>query len=233
MTMPKVLKVFSDYICPWCYFSTRRIEEVRENFNVKIQWIAFPLHPETPPEGLPLQEIYGARVLDMPKTLAHLQALAESLGLPMAERTMTYNSRLAQELGKWAESQGKGGEFHDAVFRAYFGEGKNISKPAVLAALAKSVGLPEKEARAVLKQRTFKEAVDADWSLCEELGVRSVPTFAVDDEAVVGAQPYEVLEKLLLDKGAKKRKAAPKKQPSVAAAPEPKTPPRGRGKKAK
>ena len=63
---------------------------------------------------------------------------------------MTYNSRLAQELAKWAESKGKGDEFHRAVFEAYFVETKNIGKIDELALLAQSLGLPEEEARQVL-----------------------------------------------------------------------------------
>jgi predicted DsbA family dithiol-disulfide isomerase len=138
--------------------------------------------------------------------IARLKQVAEGLGLPMAERKKTYNSRLAQELGKWAEEKGKGDAFHDAVFRAYFADAKNISKPAVLAGLVKALGLPEKEARDVMKQRTFLEAVNADWELVRQLGITSVPTFVLDDEAIVGAQPYEVLEQFLVEKGVKRIK---------------------------
>ena len=141
----------------------------------------------------------------MPQMMARLQKVAEAMGLPLAERTKTYNSRLAQELGKWAETQGKGDEFHDAVFRAYFGDGKNIAKPGVLAGLVNAVGLPEKEARTVLKKGSFREAVDSDWELAYQLGISSVPTFVLDNEAVVGAQPYEVLEQFLLEKGVKRK----------------------------
>jgi predicted DsbA family dithiol-disulfide isomerase len=141
----------------------------------------------------------------MPQMMARLQKVAEAMGLPLAERTKTYNSRLAQELGKWAETQGKGDEFHDAVFRAYFGDGKNIANPGVLAGLVNTVGLPEKEARAVLKKGSFREAVDSDWELAYQLGISSVPTFVLDNEAVVGAQPYEVLEQFLLEKGVKRK----------------------------
>lgn len=151
-----------------------------------------------------MKEIYAARIADMPQTVARLQKVAEALGLPLAERKKTYNSRLAQELGKWAESRGKGDEFHDAVFRAYFADGKNIARTGVLAGLAKAVGLPEKEAREVLKTRTFQEAVDSDWELAHQLGISSVPTFVFGNEAVVGAQPYEVLEQFLLEMGVKK-----------------------------
>jgi predicted DsbA family dithiol-disulfide isomerase len=143
--------------------------------------------------------------MDIPGMLDRLKRVAEDLGLPWGTRKMTYNSRLAQELGKWAEEKGRGDEFHDAVFRAYFVDGKNIGKKAVLIELAKKVGLPGKEAGEVLESRAFREAVDADWKLCMEMGITGVPTFMIDHQSVVGAQPYEVLEQFLENSGAKKR----------------------------
>ena len=135
-----------------------------------------------------------------------LKKVAEELGLPLGNRKMTFNSRLAQELAKWAEAQGKGDEFHEAVFRAYFVDGKNIGKVDELVALAQSIGLPEREARAALESRTFKEAVDADWSRSHAFGVTAVPTFLLRDQAMVGAQPYEVLERFLKTCGLQERK---------------------------
>jgi predicted DsbA family dithiol-disulfide isomerase len=123
----------------------------------------------------------------------------EEEGLPYnSERHMTYNSRLAQELAKWAESKGKGDEIHDPIFRAYFVEVKNIAKPEVLTEIAKKVGLPEDEAMDVLLSRSFKEAVDQDWSRCVEIGVTAVPTFLAGRRVLVGAYPYEQLERLIL-----------------------------------
>jgi len=178
---------------------------LRKNFDIEVQWRAFPLHPETPESGLLMKEVYAARIIDIPQAMARLKKVAEELGLPLGERKKTYNSRRAQELGKWAESRGKGDEFHDAVFRAYFADGKNIARTTVLAAIVKGMGLSEKEVREVLKKRTFQDAVDSDWELAYQLGISSVPTFVVDDEAVVGAQPYEVLEQFLLEKGVKRK----------------------------
>ena len=182
------------------------IDKVRENFKVEIRWRAFPLHPETPEEGLPLKEIFAARIADVPAMNARLQRVADTLGLPLAKRTKSFNSRLAQELGKWAETQGKGPEFHRAVFHAYFVDRKNIAKIGVLAGVAKAAGLPEKEAREVLKKRTFRDAVDDDWDLANQLGISSVPTFVFEKEAVVGAQTYEALEQFLTEKAAKRIK---------------------------
>ena len=137
--------------------------------------------------------------------MARLKKAAKELDLPWGERKKTYNSRLAQELGKWAEAKGKGDEYHDAVFRAYFVDGKNIAKTDVLMGLVKTVGLPENEAREALQMRAFKESVDSDWALVDKMGISSVPTFALNDQTVVGAQPYEVLEQFLRENGVKRK----------------------------
>jgi len=143
--------------------------------------------------------------MDIGKMMLRLKKVADELGLPLGERKKTYNSRLAQELAKWAESKGRGDEFHDAVFRAYFVDGKNIGKREELVALATSMGLPAEEARTILQSRTFQDAVDSDWAKSHEMGITAVPTFVIDKQTVVGPQPYEVLEQFLKANGVKKR----------------------------
>ena len=119
-------------------------------------------------------------------------------GLPYnPERNKSYNSRLAQELSKWGEGKGKGDEIHDALFRAYFVDVKNIAKPDVLAKIAEENGLPADEATDVLLSRKFKDAVDDDWRRCAAYGVNAVPTFLAGKYLMVGAQPYEELERLI------------------------------------
>ena len=183
-----------------------RIEQLKKNYDVKVHWTPFPLHPETPEEGSTLEELFSGRPVDIKKILSRLRQVADELGLPLAERKRTYNSRLAQELAKWAESKARGDSFHETLFRAYFAEGKNIGRAEELVILAKSIGLPEKEARSVLELRTFKAAVDSDWSRSRALGITAVPTFVADHQKVVGFQSYEVLEQLLKACGAKKHK---------------------------
>ena len=130
--------------------------------------------------------------------VAHLSQVATELGLPFGTRTMTYNSRLAQELGKWAEEKGRGDEFHDAAFRAYFADGQNIGSRDVLQDLARAVGLSGTDALRVLDEGTYRQAVDADWARSRQAGVTAVPTFMADGKTLVGAQPYEALERLVL-----------------------------------
>jgi predicted DsbA family dithiol-disulfide isomerase len=160
---------------------------LRKNYEIDIRWTAFPLHPNTPEEGLTLEKLFAGRFIDIGEVMAGLKKVADEEGLPFGDRDMTYNSRLAQELGKWAESEGRGETFHDAMFRAYFVEGRNIGKIQELVDVARSVELSGKEARA------------------RSMGVTAVPTFLLDQRFVVGAQPYEVLEELLTVSEVKKR----------------------------
>src|SRR5947209_20434125 len=100
-----------------------------------------------------------------------MKARMDKEGLPYGERSMTYNSRLAQELGKWADTQPGGAAIHDELYRAYFVEARNIGDPDLLVEIAGSVGLPADEARTVLAERRFKDAVDADWAKSHAYGV--------------------------------------------------------------
>ena len=174
-----------------------RIERLKKEHGVKIEWVHFPLHPDTPAEGLALADLFAGRGLDIKAMHAQMKARMDAEGLPYGERTHTYNSRLSQELGKWADTQPGGEAFHDAMFRAYFVEARDISQPAVLLEIAQSVGLPVDAAREVIEKRTFKAAVDADWKLSRQYGITGVPTFVVGRHGVVGAQPYEALERLV------------------------------------
>jgi predicted DsbA family dithiol-disulfide isomerase len=174
-----------------------RIERLRKEHGVQVKWVHFPLHPDTPQEGRSLEDLFAGRGYDIPKMQAQMRARMEAEGLPYGTRTMTYNSRLAQELGAWADTQPGGEAIHDALFRAYFVETRNIGDPEVLVEIAQSVGLPADQAREVLERRSFKDAIDADWNKSRQYGVSGVPTFVAGGRGVVGAQPYETLEELV------------------------------------
>jgi predicted DsbA family dithiol-disulfide isomerase len=174
-----------------------RIEKLRAEHGVKVEWVHFPLHPDTPAEGRALADLFKGRNVDRKAMHAQMKARMDAEGLPYGERTMTYNSRLAQELGKWADTQPGGEAIHDALFRAYFVETRDISRPEVLLDVVHQVGLSVDAAREVLEQRAFKGAVDADWELSREYGITGVPTFVAGRYGVVGAQPYEALEQLV------------------------------------
>ena len=164
---------------------------------MSVIWRAFPLHPDTPEEGLSLEELFKGRLIDINDAMERLKKTAEELGLPLSERKKTFNSRLAQELGKWAESEGRGDDCHNAIFKAYFVDGKNIAKMGILIELAENMGLSSKIAQEVLEKRSFKGEVDQDWSLANSKGIRAVPTFVFNDKILVGAQPYDNMRKFI------------------------------------
>ena len=191
------MEVFTDYVCPWCYLNAARIERLKRNYAIDVRWVYFPLHPETPPEGTPLVQLFAGRNLDIEAMHSRLKSLMDAEGLPYGVRTHTYNSRLAQELAKWAETQPGSDGIHDALFQAYFVRGLNISRIDVLLDVVRSVNIPEDAAREVLEKRTFKEAVDADWAQARQYGVTAVPTLVSGSYALAGAQPYETLERFV------------------------------------
>ena len=166
-----------------------------------MELVHFPLHPETPSEGRSLEELFAGRDVDLEAMYTRMKGLMDDEGLPYGRRTHTYNSRLAQELGKWADTSDKGDAFHDAMYRAYFVDARNIGDAEALLEVAEAVGLATDEARQVLETRSFEAAVDADWAKSRDLGVTGVPTFAAGGYGVVGAQPYEALEQLLRQVG--------------------------------
>jgi predicted DsbA family dithiol-disulfide isomerase len=159
------------------------------------------LHPETPLEGRALTDLFGVPNPDREARQARMAGLMAEEGLPYGERTHTYNSRLAQEVGKWADAAGHGDAFHEAMFHAYFVAGRNIADVETLAQIAESVGLSADAARAVMAERRFQAAVDADWQRSRDYGITGVPTFVANERGVVGAQPYEILERLVVTAG--------------------------------
>jgi predicted DsbA family dithiol-disulfide isomerase len=207
--MPVKFEIFSDYVCPWCYLGSARTARIKQEFEVDAVLVPFPLHPETPPEGMPLEELFAGRGFDLDAMHARMKALMDAEGLPYGRRTHTYNSRLAQELGKWADTQPGGEKLHPALFRAYFVDGRNIGEVETLVEIASSVGLSAEAARTVLVERRFREAVDADWARARAMGVTGVPTYVAANYGVVGAQPVETLEQLLVKAGASRRDAEP------------------------
>ncbi len=182
-----------------------RIKKLQENYNVDVKFVHFPLHPDTPAEGTEMAGFYAQRGLDPDKMYSDMKERMDAEGLPYGRRTHTYNSRLAQELGKWADTLDDGEKLHDALYRAYFVDSKNIGDVDVLLEVVGSVGLSVEDARDVLENRTFQQAVDADWQKSQQYGVTGVPTYVAGGYGVVGAQPYEALEQLMKQVGAEKR----------------------------
>jgi predicted DsbA family dithiol-disulfide isomerase len=204
MPEPVQLEVFSDYVCPWCYLGDNRVKRLKQEYNITVRLVHFPLHPETPLEGKSLADLFGRGPDELKGRHDQMQGLMDAEGLRYNQRSHTYNSRLAQEVGRWAETQPGGEAIHDKFYEAYFVDRRNVGDVEVIIDVVKSADLDEDEARAVIVERRFKGTVDEDWEKSRAYGVTGVPTVVAGGQGVVGAQPYEVLEQLMKAVGAER-----------------------------
>jgi predicted DsbA family dithiol-disulfide isomerase len=188
------LEVFTDYVCPWCYLGHAVIEELesaKDGLQVKLS--PFPLHPGTPPEGLLLTSFLGA---NLEAVHERLYKLMDELGLEHCERTKTYNSRLAQELGMWGDDQedsAKSKKLHKAFFNAYFVGDKNLADRSVLLEGIEEAGFDVKVAEKVIDDRTYSIKVDEAWSRARQMKISAVPTYVAGSYITSGFHPLESL----------------------------------------
>ena len=155
------------------------------------------MHPETPDSGLSLGELFKGRGYDIEAMKQRMSGLMAEENLPYGNRSHTYNSRLAQELSKWGESFPEGEALNLKLFEGYFVERQNLAEPEVLLDIAEAAGLSREVAVGVIRERLFRNAVEADWRRAHEFGITGVPTFVSGNQGLVGAQPYEALERLI------------------------------------
>lgn len=174
-----------------------RTDRLQKEYGVELRWSVFPLHPETPTEGMEFAELFAGREAMIRDMQARLLQIAAIEGLPFIERTRTCNSRLAQELGKWAESHGRGDSFRRTVYLAYFAKGINIGLKEELVKIAGAAGLLPAEAEEVLSVRSFAPAVDADWQRAENLGITAVPTHLYGGKRLTGFASYDAFVELI------------------------------------
>jgi len=187
-----------------------RVDQLCAAYHLQARYVHFPLHPDTPDEGLTLEQLFAGRDVDLAAMRERMAGLMREAGLEYGDRPRTYNSRLAQELACWAvhqkdDTQKAGEAIHLALFRAYFVDDVNLAVVDHLVEIAAGVGLDGAAARRALETRQYRSAVDADWERSRQLGVTGVPTYVAGGRGAVGAQPYKVLERLALEAGAVRR----------------------------
>ncbi len=195
----KTLQIFTDYVCPWCYLGQARLKKVISIYKIKLDIIHFPLHPDTPKEGRNLLDLFGCSQEELNQKNSMMSNLMNEENLKYNDREYTYNSRLAQELGYWAQFKYKNDVIHDELYKSYFVNKKNIYEIDILLGAASKAKLPEKEAREILEKRTYKDVIDKHWEYSYKRGVTGVPTYILGESYLVGAQQeknfHELFEK--------------------------------------
>ncbi|MFX1590830.1 MAG: DsbA family protein [Promethearchaeota archaeon] len=190
------VKVYSDYICPVCYIGFHRIEKLKEKYPLEVEWKSFELHPEIPREGLITESLPFSRgYLEMVR--ANVKRLADEDGITYKLSKKVPNSRLALFLSEFAKKNGKFDKFHRLVFDNYWKEGKDIGDLSLLLALAESLGLIKAEILSYIKSGEPVDKLNEAKFELRSFGIHVIPTFFIENEIVIGAQPYYVFEEAI------------------------------------
>lgn len=186
----KTVTAFTDFICPYCYIGKARLERIARDHPLKVEWKGMEIHPEIPPEGIPLDRLLPRRVIERGREA--LRPLAREENLEFKDPPRVASSRLALELGELATDHGKYAPYSNHVFEAYFTRGENIGDPRVLRDIAGRAGLDPPAVEECLRKRTHRDRVEKNLYEATCLFVSGVPTFFVsngDEEEPLAERP--------------------------------------------
>ncbi|HYH82626.1 MAG TPA: DsbA family protein [Longimicrobium sp.] len=186
--------VFSDFTCPFCHVTEAALRRLEDEGVAAPRFAAFELYPAPAPlpASVSAEDLEAAR------------PLADELGAPLATPALVPRTAKAHEAAKLGASKDVERPMREALFTAYFGEGRDIGRVDVLVELAAAAGLDATETHVVLDVDRFADAVTADRALARRLGVAAVPALIVgggsDAELLLGAQPIDALREVLRSK---------------------------------
>ena len=164
----------------------------------------FELHPEIPPEGRPRNEVLPAAYLA--RAGEGVNRLAATVGLELKLHERLINSRPALQAAEFAREQGRFDPMHHALLRTYWDEGRDVSDIAVLREVASKAGVDVPEMEAAIAADRFGDYLDARRAEAEELGINGIPAHVIADRyLVMGAQPYDLFERVMAKVGVPKR----------------------------
>jgi predicted DsbA family dithiol-disulfide isomerase len=199
MTKPLIkVGVVSDVVCPWCYIGKRRLEkaidQLKDKMDFEIAYYPFELNPDAPVEGVDnkkyLTQKFGGESAYVQLT-GNVARIAESEGLhfDFEKQKVSPNTRHAHRLLLLAREDGKQLDLAEALFKAYFTDGVDLSNNDNLIEIAKGVGLPEDKVKIFLESNTGINEVAAAEKELHSMGITGVPFYIINDKyGVSGAQ---------------------------------------------
>lgn len=202
------IDVWSDVICPFCYIGKRKLEKAlaQTGIQAEIEWHSFEINPDAPRTyGVSLPEVmnqlYGFTPERAQAVLAHEEQEARRMGLDFQWRNAKPGNTFdAHRLIHLAKTQNMGEQAKERFLRAYFTEGKDIGDTDVLRDLALEIGLSPEHVDEVLKSNLYGYEVRTDEQQATQRGIRGVPYFLINGQAVIaGAREVETFVKLLTE----------------------------------
>lgn len=186
------LTVFYDYICPFCYITSKNLETLSNELELDIDWKGIEIHPEYPGEGQK-----SSKTLKSLKTAESIKGAAKESGMEMLLPGFRTNSRLSLEASEFAKTRGRFVSFHKLIYEAYFMERKNIGDMEIVLEAGVMSGLDPKELEECLTGRTMFHKVEENKKAAQSNLVTGVPTLIMGNFPVYGNQSPETLRLLI------------------------------------
>ena len=188
---PIRVDVWSDFVCPFCLIGSLRLEQLAANTPIEPVWHAFMLRPPGYP---PITAEKRAMIAEYtPKVSAQIQ---EEFGVLVERGPIGTSTFAAHHAMKHAEREGKSIALNDALLRAYWLHGEDISDHAVLRRIGATLDLAFDDAVLEGREPETAEAVSVDLAQAQAYNIRGVPAFIFGNRYYVsGAQPLELLER--------------------------------------
>jgi predicted DsbA family dithiol-disulfide isomerase len=194
------IDIVSDVICPWCFIGKRRLEralEQRAELAVSITWRTFQLNPEMPQGGMPRADYAAAKFGGAAHAARIYAAIAEAgasenIAFAFERIRRTPNTRDAHRLIRYATLAGNADPVVEALFTAYFEDGRDIGNRAVLADIAAECSFVRAKVADWLAGESALEEVLGEDRSARRLGIAGVPCFILDGGySISGAQEPE------------------------------------------
>ena len=200
------IDVVSDTVCPWCFVGKRRLEEAlkqRPDIEFDVRWRPYQLDPLVPREGVDRKEYMRAKFGDGPRNSGMgdaLRAIGTEVGIPFAfeKQQRRPNTIDSHRLVRWAGSVDLQEPVVEALFRAYFIDGRDVGDRAVLTEIAAACGMDSELVADLLESDADIDLVERESILAGEMGIQGVPAFIIDNRfMMVGAQDAAVLLRVI------------------------------------
>ena len=200
------IDVYFDPICPWCYIGKRRLQRalgLRPAVSAHLNWKTFMLNPDMPPQGMDrdlyLLNKFGSEAR-VRRLLGALEDVGQSEEIAFNFDTIrqTPSTLDAHRLVLFAADFGQGEPVVEALFGAYFTEGRDIGDLDELAAIGRNAGLDGQALDTYLSSDQDKDLIRSQNRKAHRKGVNGVPCFIMDTNmALQGAQNPEVIVRLI------------------------------------
>ncbi len=196
----------SDVVCPWCIVGYKQLERALEKTGIEseIRFHPFELNPHMAPEGENLREHLAAKYGTTPEgsrqARERLTAIGNELGFAFsyADDMRMVNTFRAHQLIHWADTLGRGLDLKMALFKAFFTDRSDLNDIDVLVKYAGGIGLDAQEAKAVLEDQRYADAVRAEEQSWVSRGIQGVPAVILNGKYLVsGAQGVDNFSSIL------------------------------------